>query len=263
MTSRWRWLLGLGALSICLTTVLPLIGDASKGSMTAYVVQVVSLTTFVAPLAALALKRPSSLQRGRSMILGLIDPLAALLCFNSLFIYWFLPAGHRAITDGGVAYAVSLISIFIAGTWLWQPLIRAFSEPPSPMVRLGYILLVTVPQTFVGITMALTHPNYAVAGSILALASKSSLFVAFAILFARLMRESGLETDDGEDDGAAPEVPPPDDLPNWVTAIETGPTTDEPSPVPRPVAAPRSRHVRSPERRSARPRSRPRQPTGD
>jgi hypothetical protein len=124
-------------------------------------------------------------------------------------------------------YSLSLATLFLVALALWRPLLRPFAEAPAPMIRLGYILLATIPQTFVGLIMAITRPQYAVAGSILALASKIGLFVAFGFIFAEILRDDADDDDDRPGDVA--EIHPDPDLPRWVLEIGQTATVEEPS----------------------------------
>jgi cytochrome c oxidase assembly factor CtaG len=218
--------------------------------MTSYAAQVVLLMSITAPLLAFGF-RPAArttMVAGDSLVEGLLQPVLALVAFNAAFFLWFLPSVHDAVNHSFALYVLSLATLLAAATALWIPLMRPFDRTPSPMARLGYILLATVPQTFAGITIALTRPEDAVGGSILALASKASLFTAFAVLFTRLLRDQA--PDDGyrrDDDSGktAPSDPPAGGMPARV-AVTT------------PLRRPR-RRFNSPERRApVRPRDRPR-----
>jgi cytochrome c oxidase assembly factor CtaG len=217
-TLRSRRLAMIAATLAGLAAFFPaLVVAALNGSMTAYVIQVVVLMGAVAPLLGLAMR---SSDRFR------VHPIVALFFYNVAFFVWFSPPVHHVVTHNGAMYGVSLVTLFVVALALWRPLLRPFSESPAPMIRLGYILLATIPQTFAGITMALVRPQYAVAGSLLALASKIGLFVAFAFIFAEVLR------DDDEDDGGrhgTTDAEPTPELPRWVLEMAKGATVDEPA----------------------------------
>jgi hypothetical protein len=217
---RSRWLAPAGAVVAAIGALFPpLTVSALQGSMTAYVIQVVILMGTAAPLFGIAMK-PNDRFR--------IHPIPALILYNLAFFTWFSPPLHHIVTHSAAMYSLSLATLFLVALALWRPLLRPFAETPTPMIRLGYILLATIPQTFVGLLMAITRPQYAVAGSILALASKVGLFVAFGFIFAEILRD---DTDDDDDDrpGDAAEIHPDPDLPRWVLEIGQTATVEEPS----------------------------------
>jgi len=183
------------------------------------VIQVVILMGAVAPLLGLFMR---SNDRFR------IHPMVALVFYNVAFFVWFSPPAHHGVSRDISLYAISLATLFFVSLALWRPLLRPFTDAPAPMIRLGYILLATIPQTFAGITMALARPQYAVAGSLLALASKIGLFVAFAIIFAQVLRDEDEDDDDGRENAG---VDPSPELPRWVLEMARGVTVEEPAPL--------------------------------
>ena len=217
---RSRWLALAGAITALAAAFFPpLLVLALHASMTAYVIQVVVLMGTVAPLLGLYMR---SSDRFR------IHPMVALFFYNVAFFFWFSPPVHHGVTSSIALYSLSLATLFLVSLALWRPLLRPFTEAPAPMIRLGYILLATIPQTFAGITMAVVRPQYAVAGSLLALASKIGLFVAFAFIFAQVLRDAD---EDDDDRGGTSGADPSPELPRWVLEMERGVTVEEPAPL--------------------------------
>jgi cytochrome c oxidase assembly factor CtaG len=217
---RSRWLALAGAITAGAAAFFPaLLVLALRGSMTAYVIQVVVLMGAVAPLLGLFMRSSNRFR---------IHPMVALVFYNLAFFFWFSPPVHHAVTSSIALYALSLATLLVVSLALWRPLLRPFTEAPAPMIRLGYILLATIPQTFAGITMAVARPQYAVAGSLLALASKIGLFVAFAFIFAQVLRDAD---EDDDDRGDTSDVDPSPELPRWVLEMARGVTVEEPAPL--------------------------------
>jgi len=124
----------------------------------------------------------------------------------------------------------------------------------SSLMKLGYILLATIPQTFAGLLFALAkHTFYApyaaaprvtgldalgdqqLAGALMAIISKLALFAAFSVILWRVLDAGGHEDEYGDDgghggDGGRPQPVPPG-TPAWLELLRRGRTVPEPSPV--------------------------------
>jgi hypothetical protein len=156
---------------------------------------------------------------------------------------------------------MALVVMLLSSVAFWWPIVEpvGLGRGMSGPIKLGYILLATIPQTLAGLMYALSrHVFYAgyaaaprawglspladqqIAGACLALVSKIALFAAFTVVFLRLVTPGdGDELDDqDEDDGGThrrdgPD-PGPSGVPAWVTSIDT---VEEPA-----VVAPGLRH---------------------
>jgi hypothetical protein len=125
----------------------------------------------------------------------------------------------------------------------------------SPLGKIGYIVLATIPQTFGGLVVALAHhplyPTYAfaprlmgldaltdqqIAGASIALVSKVALFTAFTVIFVGMLSASASDSEDGGGGGGGggPEVdrprPRPSGTPRWLEDLQAGRTIPEPTP---------------------------------
>lgn len=261
--SGWRPA-ALGAATGLLITAWfsPLQTMAAHYLLTAHLVQITLVMGAVPALLLLALPRRTSLRLpgwARRTGLVLVHPVVAIVLINVAFFAWHTSAPFDDAIGNGWVYSAEQISLLAVSLLFWWAVIGPFPEAPqvrlSPWVKLGYILLATLPQTMGGITVALAHhPLYAayadaprlfgmsplfdqqIAGACIALLSKVALFVAFAVVFIRMLNEI---PDDNDDDGGrgwdprhdAPPVGPSGTL-AWLERLSHGGDT-VPEPVPR------------------------------
>jgi len=168
---------------------------------------------------------------------------AILLGLDDVLLLTHLPVSQHLYDAGQVA-------MFLAATAFWAPIVDPdHRESLSPMGRLFTILLVAIPQTFAGLTLALggriLYQGYGaaprlgidalmdqrLAGLVLAIVSKGSLLVAFAVIMVGLMN-GGVDEDEDDDTGGSRRLPQaaPPGRPQWLGHLEGGRLAREPSP---------------------------------
>lgn len=259
----WRAASLAGAVAlVAISLVSPLATLSGGYLLTAHFVQITLLMGFAPPLLLLGLPRP---ERGRRASRPLtwafeaaVHPAVAIVLVNAVLFGWHDPAIYNAALAHPELYALQLLSLFAVSIAFWWSIIEPDGRSPrslSPLLKLGYILLATIPQTFAGLIFALAHrPFYSgygsapevlgmthladqqIAGACMALVSKLALFAAFSVILWRMFDSEELDgetPDDGSDGGGgdddrepAPVRPP---SPAWLRMLETGPLADEPA----------------------------------
>lgn len=258
----WRAASLAGAIVlVAISLVSPLATLAGGYLLTAHLAQVTLLMGFAPPLLLLGLPRPV---RGRRTSRPLtwafeaaVHPAVAIVLVNAVLFGWHDPVIYNASLAHPELYALQLLSLFAVSVAFWWSIIEPDGRGPRslpPLLKLGYILLATIPQTFAGLIFALAHhPFYSgyasapellgmthlsdqqIAGACMALVSKLALFAAFSVILWRMLESEALDgetPDDGSDGGGgdddrepAPVSPP---SPAWLGMLETGPFAEEP-----------------------------------
>ncbi len=260
--SRVRLLSLAGGVSLLLTAwVSPVASVSEHYLLSAHLLQITLTMGVVPPLLLLALPRYPSLRVPRRVALclrALVHPVPAVLAVNAAFFCWHLSGPYDVAASGWGLYGVEQLTLFLTSLAFWWPIVSPLSPPArsmTPLGKLGYILLATIPQTFGGLLVALSHhPLYAVyasaprllgfsvmtdqqlAGACMALLSKVSLLAAFFVIFMRALQTGSPDVDDGDgggggrgpDRGAPRPVPP--GTPHWLSDVEAGRTVPEPAP---------------------------------
>jgi len=224
--------------------------------LTAHLVQVLVLMGAVPPLLLLALAPAPPLRwwpRLRRLGHLVVHPASAIVGVNAVF---FLTNWSVAM-DYGLshpwAFDLGQLALLGASVAFWWPIIGPDGRRSllSPLGKLGYILLATIPQTFAGLILALSprvmyaaylaaprvfnlsaHADQQIAGACLAVLSKIALFAAFSVIFVRVMNP-GPDADDGGGGGGhqdEPAPPPPAGEPAWYRQLDSGPLQSEPAP---------------------------------
>ena len=239
--------------------ISPLETLAAHYLLTAHLLQVTLVMGVVPPLLLAALparpwgRPPRSLVRAGRL---LVHPVCGMLAINVAFFGWHLTGAYDASLRSGALYAAQQVSLLLASTLFWWPIVVPLGDRRvlSRWATLGYIMVATIPQTFGGITVALAkHPLYTayaqaprlfglgvmtdqqIAGACIALVSKIALFIAFAIVFMRMLNEA--PSDDTDDGGGGPRrgvdtpSPQPSGSVPWLRDLNAGRTVPEPVPV--------------------------------
>ncbi len=261
---------GLALLAVAL--VSPLATLAGHYLLTAHLLQVTLVMGFAPPLLLLALPRTLPTVPRPLRIAGRIavHPGCAIVMVNLVFFGVHAPVLYDAALREPLLYALQQLLLFLVSLAFWWAIV----EPTGPgswsmggLVKLGYILLATIPQTFAGLLFALAHhvfyAPYAaaprvtgldalgdqqLAGALMAILSKLALFAAFSVILWRVLDAEEQEGEPGDDgwrdggDGERPQPVPPDS-PAWLELLHRGRTVPEPSPA---VA-----HLRAPSPREA------------
>jgi putative membrane protein len=250
----WRWASLAGASLLLLGTfVSPIQTLAQHYLLSAHLVQVLVLMGAAPPLMLLALPPTPAPARGgplRRAGVILTHPGIAIVNVNAVFFltHW------APVFQFGMAHTwlfdLSLLALLATSVAFWWPIIG----PPgrravlSPLGKLGYILLATIPQTFAGLTVALSpqlvygayasaprlldlsaHADQQIAGASLAILSKVALFAAFSVIFVRVMNP-GPDSDDGGGGGGPyhEPAPSPPGEPAWYREMGEGRVRPEP-----------------------------------
>jgi cytochrome c oxidase assembly factor CtaG len=267
--SAWRRAAMPAALLLLVVSwVSPLQTLASHYLLTAHLVQITLVMGFVAPLLLLGLPAHGwSRLPDRVVRMGrrLVHPVSGMLAINVAFFGWHLTGAYEASLGNAELYAAQQLSLLVASLLFWWPIIAPLGDRRvlSRWASLGYIMVATIPQTFGGITVALAkhvlYPTYAdapriaglgvltdqqIAGACIALVSKIALFVAFGVVFLRMLNEAGADDDDdggggggGRRRGQDTPSPRPSGSVPWLAELNAGRTVPEPAPV-RPVRVP-------------------------
>lgn len=259
---RLRWA------SLALATVLlagiwfsPLNTIAQHYLLSAHLLQITLLMGAIPPLLLLALPRqphvhiPSWLRR---ILRFAVHPITAIIAVNVAFFGWHIAAPYQAAMQDDNLYSLQQLSLLVTSIMFWWPIVTPFSPPSramSPLGKIGYIVLATIPQTFGGLVVALAHhtlyPLYAdaprllgldaltdqqIAGAAIALISKIALFTAFTVIFVGMLSTSASDSEDGGGGGGdgGPQVdrprPRPSGTPRWLEELQAGRTVPEPAP---------------------------------
>jgi len=266
---RGRRLLSLGLAVTLLVAVWfsPVAVVAQHYLLSAHLLQVTLLMGAVPPLLLLALPRDPHLSPPRAvrrLLRVLSHPVVAIIAVNGAFFGWHTTGAYSAAMQNDWVNAAAQISLLLTSIAFWWAIITPFSPPEramTPLMKMGYILLATIPQTFGGLVVALAHhslfPVYAtaprllgldvltdqqIAGASIALVSKVALFAAFIVIFMHAL-ENAPDTDDGGGDGGLHKViepqPLPSGTPRWLLDVARGRTVAEPK-------LPRGPRVREP-----------------
>jgi cytochrome c oxidase assembly factor CtaG len=256
---RWRVLALAGGLTLLVVAfVSPVSTLAGNYLLTAHLVQVTLVMGFAPPLLLLALPRhPAPLPRRlRAVGRVLVHPAVAIVAVNLVFFLWHAPVLYSASLQHAPLYALQLVMLLLVSLQFWWAIVEPTGSGPwtmSPLFKLGYILLATIPQTFAGLLFALAkHTFYApyaaaprvtgldalgdqqLAGALMAVLSKLALFAAFSVILWRVLDAHGHEDEYGDDggnggDGDRP-LPVPPGTPAWLDLLRRGRTVPEPAP---------------------------------
>lgn len=259
---RLRWV------SLSVATVLlagiwftPLNTVGQHYLLSGHLLQITILMGAVPPFLLLALPRQPSVHPPRwlgRVLRVVVHPLTAIIAVNAAFFGWHLAAPYQAAMQNDLVYAAEQTSLLVTSLMFWWPIVTPFSpsvRSMSPLGKIGYIVLATIPQTFGGLVVALAHhplyPLYAfaprlmgldaltdqqIAGASIALVSKVALFTAFTVIFVGMLSASASDSEDGGGGGGGggPEVdrprPRPSGTPRWLEHLEAGRTLPEPAP---------------------------------
>jgi cytochrome c oxidase assembly factor CtaG len=257
----WRVLALAGGLSMLVVAfVSPVSTLAGNYLLTAHLIQVTLVMGFVPPLLLLALPRhPAPLpRRVRAVARVLVHPAVAIVAVNLVFFLWHAPVLYSASLQHAPLYALQLVMLLLVSLQFWWAIVEPTGSGPwtmSPLFKLGYILLATIPQTFAGLLFALAkHTFYApyaaaprvtsldalsdqqLAGALMAILSKLALFAAFSVILWRVLDAHGQEDEYGDDGGHGDDgdhpLPVPPGTPAWLDLLRRGRTVPEPSPDP-------------------------------
>ncbi|HSP65814.1 MAG TPA: cytochrome c oxidase assembly protein [Candidatus Deferrimicrobium sp.] len=262
--ARGRWQRSAAPVALLLLVVSwvsPLQTLAAHYLLTAHLLQITLVMGVVPPLLLLGLPSQGWSRVPRRLVWAarpLVHPLCGILAINLAFFGWHLTGAYEASLGNAQLYAAQQLSLLVASLLFWWPIVVPLGDRRvlSRWATLGYIMVATIPQTFGGITVALAkHPLYAtyalaprvagiqvmtdqqIAGACIALVSKIALFVAFSVVFLRMLNESA--SDDGDDGGGGggrrrgadtPSPQPSGSVP-WLADINAGRTVPEPVPV--------------------------------
>ena len=251
----------LAIVLLLVSWVSPLQTVAARYLLTAHLLQVTLVMGVIPPLMLLGLpargwgRWPRRLRRVSRLV---VHPVSGILAINVAFFGWHLTSAYEASLTNSAVYAAQQLTLLVASLLFWWPIVVPLGARRvlSRWATLGYIMVATIPQTFGGITVALAkhelYPAYGlaprlfglgvmtdqqIAGACIALVSKIALFIAFSIVFMRMLNES--PADDGGDDGGggggrrrgadAPSPRPSGSVP-WLADLNAGRTVPEPVP---------------------------------
>ena len=239
--------------------VSPVSTLAAHYLLTAHLVQVTLVMGFAPPLLLLALPpdMPSPPRVVRAVGRVLVHPACAIVLVNVVFFGWHAPVLYDAALLHPPVYALQQVTLFAVSLAFWWAIVEPVgrgSWSMTGLIKLGYILLATIPQTFAGLLFALAHhvfyAPYAaaprvtgldalgdqqLAGALMAVLSKLALFAAFSVILWRVLDGQGQEgeSDDGGDGGSGDDdhpQPAPSGTPAWLDMLHRGRTVDEPAP---------------------------------
>lgn len=251
----------VGVALLAVALVSPVATLAGHYLLTAHLVQVTLVMGFAPPLLLLASPRtlPEAPRVVRMAGRVLVHPACAIVLVNLVFFGWHAPVLYDAALRHPPLYGLEQLTLFLVSLAFWWAIVEPTGRGPWSMgglLKLGYILLATIPQTFAGLLFALAHhvfyAPYAaaprvtgldalgdqqLAGALMAIISKLALFAAFSVVLWRVLdpagHDEGESGDDGGrgDDGDRPHPIPPDS-PAWLELLRRGRTVPEPSPLP-------------------------------
>jgi len=262
-----RWVALAAAITVLVVCWLsPVATVAQHYLLTGHLLQITLVMGVAPPLLLLSLPMrprvavPTWLGK---LLRALVHPVPAVVAVNAAFFGWHLTGPFDAALSNPSLYSLQQLTLLLASLMFWWPIVTPLSPPVramSPLGKLGYILLATIPQTFGGLIVALAHhalyPGYGLAprlfqislmtdqelaGVCIALVSKVSLFAAFFVIFMRALQSSSAEGDEGGGGGGgrgpstdSPRpVPSGTGVPRWLEDLEAGRTAPEPAPPPR------------------------------
>jgi cytochrome c oxidase assembly factor CtaG len=275
--------LAAGLLLLVIAFVSPVATLAGHYLLTVHLVQVTLVMGFAPPLILLGIPRNATAPAWfRGVGRWLVHPACAVVLVNLVFFGWHAPPLYDAALTHAPLYALQQVMLLAVSLAFWWAIV----EPTGPgrwsmggLIKLGYILFATIPQTFAGLLFALAkHTFYApyaaaprvtgldalgdqqLAGALMAVLSKLALFAAFSVILWRVLDAHGQEDEYGDDgghggDGDRPQ-PAPSGTPAWLDMVRRGRTVPEPSPRrPRrdPTPAAHPSRERSPAASPARP----------
>jgi cytochrome c oxidase assembly factor CtaG len=256
---RRRALALAGALLLlAVAFVSPVATLAGHYLLTAHLVQVTLVMGFAPPLLLLALPLGAAPLPRRlwGVARVLVHPAVAIVCVNVVFFGWHAPVLYSASLEHPPLYALQQLMLFAVSLQFWWAIVEpagARGSGMSPLFKLGYILLATIPQTFGGLLFALAkHTFYApyaaaprvtgldalgdqqLAGALMAVLSKLALFAAFSVILWRVLDAHGQEDEYGDDGGHGggddQPLPVPPGTPAWLDMLRKGRTVPEPAP---------------------------------
>lgn len=256
---RWTALI-TAALLLGAVWFSPLSTAAQHYLLSAHLLQITLLMGAIPPLLLLALPRDPRVHVPRwlrRVLRFFVHPLVAIIAVNAAFFGWHVAAPYQAAMQNDTLYGLEQVALLVTSVMFWWPIVTPFSPSEramSPLGKIGYIILATIPQTFGGLLVALAHhplyPLYAgaprllgldpltdqqIAGAAIALVSKIALFTAFTVIFVRMLNSSNSDSEDGGGGGGGgPQVdrprPRPSGTPRWLEDIKAGRTVPEPAP---------------------------------
>ena len=260
--SPWHWLaLGTAVVVLAGIWIAPVDTLSQHYLLTAHLGQVLALMGVVPPLLLLALA-PALPRQWWSPLCrtghSLTHPGVAIVLVNAVFFLTHYSAAFEFGLTHSWFLDLSELALLGASVAFWWPIVSPDRRRSvlSPLGKLGYILLATIPQTFAGLLLAVdphviyttyamaprlfglsAHTDQQIAGACLAVLSKVALFTAFSIIFVRVL-SPGPDSDDGGGGGGGPRIEPapsPPGEPAWYQRLQSGPLRPEPAPLgPRP-----------------------------
>lgn len=259
-TSRWRIAATAGGVTLLAVALLsPVATLAGHYLLTAHLVQVTLVMGFVPALLLLGLPRrlPAAPRALRLAGRAVVHPACAIVLVNGVFFGWHAPVLYDAALQHPPIYALQQVTLLLVSLAFWWAIVEPTGPGPWSMaglLKLGYILLATIPQTFAGLLFALArHTFYApyaaaprvtgldplgdqqLAGALMAILSKLALFAAFSVILWRVLEAHSPEDEQGDDgdhggDDDRP-LPAPPGSPAWLDLLRRGRTVPEPHPV--------------------------------
>ena len=261
-----------GLVLLAAALVSPVATLAGHYLLTAHLVQITLVMGFAPPLLLLALPRTLPAAPRGLRLLGrvLVHPACAIVLVNLVFFGWHAPVLYDAALRHPPLYGLQQLSLLLVSIAFWWAIVEPIGPGPWSMgglLKLGYILLATIPQTFAGLLFALAHHVFyapyieaarslgvdplgdqQLAGALMAILSKLALFAAFSVVLWRVLDAEGHEGEPGDDGGRGDDDdrprPAPSDSPAWLELVRRGRTVPEPA-LPtsavRELAAPGSR----------------------
>lgn len=251
-----HWAAYTGAIALlALTWLSPLESLGAAGVLSAHLVQLVLLMGAVPALLVMALP-PGALGSGQRMARAgrlATHPAIALVAVNAAFFALHAAPVYDAMLRSRALYDLGSALLLATALLFWWPVIAPGGAARLTLVgRLFYILVATIPQTFAGLTLALSRhlvyqppsippailgmtqsDDQIVAGALMAVLTKVALLTAFAVLLVRLLSGAADDDDGGSADRPEGDRPPEPGHPAWLDALEEGRTAPEPTPRPR------------------------------
>ena len=247
--------------------VSPVATLAGHYLLTAHLVQATLVMGFAPPLLLLGLPRTLSIRLRALRLAGrvFVHPACAIVLVNLVFFGWHAPVLYDAALREPMLYALQQVMLLGVSLAFWWAIVEPSGTGPWSMgglLKLGYILLATIPQTFAGLLFALAHrvfyAPYAaaprvtgldalgdqqLAGALMAILSKLALFAAFSVVLWRVLDAQGQDAEPGDDwgrgggDDSDRPHPVPPGSPAWLELVQRGRTVPEPEPQRLPLRA--------------------------
>ena len=241
MARRHRLALGCG-LTLGVISFLPITISLADQRMVFHVLQEMLLLALVTPLIAYGLGPALGSRLGFRL-----QPLVGMLALNLALFSAQLPQVVNLAVKAQMAHAL-LQGVFITAAFLfWWPIIRPtpITGGLSPIAKVGYLMVASVPPTVPGLTLAFSHHHfYAVfqsiedqqlAGLLLFATAKCALVTGTFVILWRLLTPDAEPPEDDGRDHALPALPSP--APPWFARLD-GSLPAEPRPDRTPVATP-------------------------